>query len=171
MWPSSVASLGRVTHAPADSTLYRATMRGQLLHPSGAAPGFDGVGSIRHCSQNFLRRWGGLRNFLSGAGGEGGGAAGGSPGCGRPCDHQRQVPAGLCTRTWRCPRSSSSTEWWTFPLCSSDVYPQCKLCRRPARSHSCSSSWTRLMTPVVVRRQVPVRDRAENCGGSAVAVL
>ena len=25
-------------------------------------------------------------------------------------------------RTWRCPTSSSSTEWWTFPLCSSDVY-------------------------------------------------
>ena len=55
--PSSVASLGRVTHAPADSTLYRAMMRGQLLHPSRAAPGFDGVGSIRHRSQNFLRRW------------------------------------------------------------------------------------------------------------------
>ena len=55
MWPSSVASLGRVTHAPADSTLYRAMMRGQLLHPSGAAPGFDGVGSIRHRSQNFFK--------------------------------------------------------------------------------------------------------------------
>ena len=93
MWPSSVASLGRVTHAPADSTLYRAIMRGQLLHPSGAAPGFDGVGSIRHRSQNFLRRvaelfrWGWER-----------GAAGESFGCGRPCDHQRQVPAVHCVR-------------------------------------------------------------------------
>ena len=28
---------------------------------------------------------------------------------------------------------------WTFPLCSSDVYPQCKLCRRPARSYRCCS--------------------------------
>ena len=46
MWPSSVASLGRVTHAPADSTLCRMILRGQLLHPSRAAPGFDGVGSI-----------------------------------------------------------------------------------------------------------------------------
>ena len=55
--PSSVASLGSVTQAPADSTLYRAMMRGQLLHPSRAAPGFDGVGSIRHRSQNFSRRW------------------------------------------------------------------------------------------------------------------
>ena len=26
--------------------------------PSGAAPGFDGAGSIRHRSQNFLRRGG-----------------------------------------------------------------------------------------------------------------
>ena len=75
MWPSSVASLGRVTHAPADSTLYRAMMRGQLLHPSGAAPGFDGVGSIRHRSQNFFKAVvggegeRGGRNFLSGAGG------------------------------------------------------------------------------------------------------
>ena len=55
--PSSVASLGRVTHAPADSTLYSAMMRSQLLHLSRAAPGFDRVGSIRHRSQNFLRRW------------------------------------------------------------------------------------------------------------------
>ena len=70
MWPSSVASLGRVTHAPADSTLYRAMMRGQLLHPSGAAPGFDGAGSIRHRSQNFLRRWGlGAELFKWGWGG------------------------------------------------------------------------------------------------------
>ena len=46
MWPSSVASL--------DSTLYRAMMRGQLLHPPGAAPGFDGVGSIRHRTQKAV---------------------------------------------------------------------------------------------------------------------
>ena len=73
MWPLSVASLGRVTHAPADSTLYRAMMRGQLLHPSGAAPGFDGVGSIRHRSQNFLRRWWvGCGTFKVGLGGSGG---------------------------------------------------------------------------------------------------
>ena len=36
--------------------------------------------------------------------------------------------------------------------------------------HRCCS-WTRLMTPVVVQRQVLGFDRAENCGGSAVAVL
>ena len=167
-----VASLGRVTHAPADSTLYRAMMRGQLLHPSGAAPGFDGVGSIRHRSQNFLRRVvGGLRNFLCGLGRRGGGG-------GWICWFV-DVPVIISDKFQQSivyedvevlPRSSSSTEWWTYPLCSSNVYPQCKLCRRPARSHSCSS-WTRLMTPVVVRRQVSGRDRAENCGGSAVAVL
>ena len=28
----------------------------------------------------------------------GAGAVGGSPGCGRPCDHQRQVPAVHCVR-------------------------------------------------------------------------
>ena len=33
--PSGVASFGRVTHAPADSTLYRAMLRGQQLHPWG----------------------------------------------------------------------------------------------------------------------------------------
>ena len=65
-----------MTHAPADSTLYRAMMRGQLLHPSGAAHGFDGVGSIRHRSQNFLRRWWvgrDGRNFFKWGWGGGGG--------------------------------------------------------------------------------------------------
>ena len=38
---SSVASLGRVTRAPGDSTLYRAMIRGQCyLH---RAPGIDGA--------------------------------------------------------------------------------------------------------------------------------
>ena len=39
--------------------------------------------------------------------------------------------------TVEVPSSSSSTEWWTFPLCSRDVHPQCKLCRRPTSSQSC----------------------------------
>ena len=59
---------------------------------------------------------------------------------------QRQAPAVL-VRVRDGSRFSSSTEWWTFPVCSSDVHPQCKLYRRPARSHRCCS-WTRLM-PVV----------------------
>ena len=47
---------------------------------------------------------------------------------------------------------------------------QCKLCQSPLSSHRCCS-WTRLMTPVVVQRQVLVFDRAENCGGPAVAAV
>ena len=39
---------------------------------------------------------------------------------------------------------------WTFLLCYRDVFPQCKLCRRPARSHR----WCTVETPVVVQRQV-----------------
>ena len=44
------------------------------------------------------------------------------------------------------------------------------LCRRLAKSLRCCS-WTSSMTPVVTQRQVLGVDRAENCGGSAVAVL
>ena len=77
--PSGVASFGRVTHAPADSTLYRTDTARSNLHQSGAAPGFDGVGSIR---QIFFKGWGGRVPL----------------GCGRPCDHQRQAPAVHCVR-------------------------------------------------------------------------
>ena len=70
--------------------------RGQNLHQSRAAPGFVGVGSIRHRSQNFSRRWvGGGRNFLSGAGGE---AAGGSPGS------ATSSSSPLCTRDVEVPQ-------------------------------------------------------------------
>ena len=49
--PSIVASFGRGLQ-PVQNDTARST-----LHQSRAAPGFDGVGSIRHRSQNFLRRW------------------------------------------------------------------------------------------------------------------
>ena len=56
-----------------------------------------------------------------------------------------------------------------FQLCSSDVFPQCKLCRRPARSHRWCS-WTRLRRPLLYNDRCLGYD-AENCGISAVAVL
>ena len=50
------------------------------------------------------------------------------------------------------------------------VFPQCKLCRRPARSHRCCS-WTRLRRPLLYNDRCLGYDTAENCGISAVAVL
>ena len=47
--------------------------------------------------------------------------------------------------------------------------PQCKLCRRPARSHRCCS-WTRLRRPLLYHNRCLGYDSAENCGGAAVAV-
>ena len=44
------------------------------------------------------------------------------------------VPVIISDKIQQSPRSSSSTLCWTFQLCRSDVYPQFKLCRRPARS-------------------------------------
>ena len=92
-------------------------------------------------------------------------------GCGRPCDHQRQAPAVQVGRECEsAPDPVHRHSAGHSQLRRRDVSPQCKLRRRPVRSHRCSS-WTRLMTPVVVQRLVPGRDTAENCGGSAVAVL
>ena len=162
MWPSSVASLGRVTHAPADSTLYRAMMRGHLLHPSGAAPGFDGVGSIRHRSQNFLRRWWvggggrGGRNFLSGAGA---GVAVGSA-----------TSSSFRSKMWRCPSSSSSTEWWTFPVVLQRRVPTVQTVQKTSRSYRCCS-WTRLRRPLLYNDRCFGFASSENCGSSTVAVL
>ena len=50
------------------------------------------------------------------------------------------------------------------------VFPQCKLCRRPARSHRCCP-WTRLSRPLLYNDRCLGYDSAENCGISAVAVL
>ena len=50
------------------------------------------------------------------------------------------------------------------------VFPQCKLCRRPARSHRCCS-WTRLRRPLLYSDRCSGSDSTENCGISAVAVL
>ena len=141
-------------------------VRGPILHQSRAAPGFDGVGSIRHRSKTFLRRWVGERNFKVGWSGVGGWVP---LGCGRPCDHQRQGSScPLCSRRWRCPRSSSSTEWWTFQLCSSDVYPQCHCAEDreiPQLQFLDKVYDTRCCTTTAAWS-----DRAENCGSSAVAV-
>ena len=50
------------------------------------------------------------------------------------------------------------------------VFPQCKLCRRLARSHRCCS-WTRLRRPLLYNDRCLGYDSTENCGISAVAVL
>ena len=50
------------------------------------------------------------------------------------------------------------------------VFPQCKLCRRPARSHRCCS-WTRLRRPLLYNDWCLGYDSTENSGISAVAVL
>ena len=59
---------------------------------------------------------------------------------------------------------------WTFLLCYRDVFPRCKLCRRPARSHRWCS-WTRLGCLLLCNDRCLGHDSAENCGISAVAVL
>ena len=50
------------------------------------------------------------------------------------------------------------------------VFPQCKLCRRPARSHRCCS-WTRLRRPLLYNDWCLGYDSAECRAGAAVAVL
>ena len=50
------------------------------------------------------------------------------------------------------------------------VFPQCKLCRRLARSHRCCS-WTRLRRPLLYNDRCLGFDSTENCGISAIAVL
>ena len=62
--PSSVASFGRVTHAPADSNLYRMILGGQIYISLGRRLGSMEIGSIRHPSQNFLSRAVERRNFF-----------------------------------------------------------------------------------------------------------
>ena len=57
----------------------------------------------------------------------------------RPCDHAATSSSSSSTMT--CSSSSSSAEWWTFLLCGSFVYPQCKLCSRPSKCSRCRS-WT-----------------------------
>ena len=49
-----------------------------------------------------------------------------------------------------------------FQLCSSVVFPQCILCRRPARSHRWCS-WTRLRRPLLYNDRCLGYDSAENC--------
>ena len=161
--PSGVASLKRVTHAPADSTLHSAILRGQLYILW--APGIDRVGSIRHRSQNFLRRWVGRRLVLKVFSQDGFSSVlwsrsstrtGGSRGRGRPCDLQRQVPAVLFFRVevpqlpfidrvadasfpWRFHRCSSWRRWLTCPLC--DVRCLSRQCRKLWRFCT-STRWT-----------------------------
>ena len=73
--PSSVASFGRVTHAPRGLHFVQGILRGQFYISLGRRLGSIGVGSIRHRPQNFLRRWvggwvgGGAELFKEGWGG------------------------------------------------------------------------------------------------------
>ena len=55
-----------------------------------------------------------------------------------------------------------------IPVATQRRLPTVQTVLKTGESHRCSS-WTRLMTPVAFQRLVPGRDRAENCGGSAVA--
>ena len=55
------------------------------------------------------------------------------------------------------------------PVCDGGVYPQCKLCRRPLRSHRCCS-WC-VYASFVVQRLVLGRDSADYSEGSAVTVF
>ena len=55
----------------------------------------------------------------------------------RPCDHTATSSSSSSSMT--CPRSSSSTEWWTFLLFGRDVFPQCSLCRKPSKFSRCRS--------------------------------
>ena len=87
--PLSVASLGRVTHAPGLHPVQCDDARSTITSVQGGAwvrwsweypPSFPEL---------FKAVVGGRRNFLIGAGA---GVACGSLGYGRPCDHLRQVP-------------------------------------------------------------------------------
>ena len=90
-------------------------------------------------------------------------------GCGRPCD-LRQVPAVHGVHVLEGAPDPVHRQSAGLPCCATETSPTVLLCRRPARSHRCCS-WTRLVTPVVVQRQVLGVDSAEKCGISAVAVL
>ena len=71
-----------------------------------------------------------------------GGVAVGSPGYERPCDHQRQVPAVRVVRELGgAPVPVHRLSGGLACFACRDVYPQCKLCRRPSRSYRCCS-WT-----------------------------
>ena len=104
-------------------------------------------------------------------------------GCGRPCDHQRQAPAIPVVRDFAMQRQEPIFQKVVevpqiqffdrvvdFSVVSRDVFPQCKLCRRPARSHRWCS-WTRLGRPLLYNDRCLGSDSAEHCGISAVAVL
>ena len=101
--------------------------------------------------------------FLGGGGGRGGTWGGGAGfnsvcgadpgGRGRPCDLQRQVPAVQVVHVLEGPQIQFIDRVLDLPVVQRRRVPTVLLCRRPARSHRCSS-WTRLMTPVVVQRQV-----------------
>ena len=63
--PSGVASFGRVTHAPADSTLYRMILRGQIYISPGRRLGSMELGVSAIVPRTFLRRRRGGGIFFS----------------------------------------------------------------------------------------------------------
>ena len=73
------------------------------------------------------------------------------------------------TKTWRCLRSSSSSEWWTFQLFRRDRYPQCLLPR------SKCSSWRSLTCPLLCndkcRSEIGCRKlwRLRSCSTSTIS--
>ena len=94
----------------------------------------------------------------------------GSGGCGRPCDHQRQAPAVHCVRE----RGGAPFQFIDRVVDFSVVFQ-----RRVPTVQTVQKTGEfpqvlfldRLMTPVVMQRQVLGVDSAENCGSSTVAVL
>ena len=84
---------------------------------------------------------------------------------------------GRQSRQLWCPQLQCSDQVYVSLLCRSSigslaggVFPQCKLCRRPVRSHRCCS-WTRLCCPLLYNDWCLGYVSKENCGVSAVAVL
>ena len=144
--PSCVASFGRATRLPADSTLHRAMMRGQL-HPR-RAPGIDGAGSIRHRSQactedtsvNLLTRRAAPEESQSGFLGRGGQAERG----GVAVKVFKVDFPGQRTRVWR----SSSFSPRTASGFNSSLWS--RTTRRPA---SCSCAAWRGSGGAVLRRE------------------
>ena len=84
---------------------------------------------------------------------------------------------GLTEQKTVCPQLLCSDQVTMSLLCRSSfgslaggVFPQCKLCRRLARSHRCCS-WTWLCRPLLYNDRCLGYASTENCGISAVAVL
>ena len=91
------------------------------------------------------------------------------PGCGRLCDLQRQVPPVQVVHVLEGAPASVHRQSVGPPRCATETwYPQCELCRRPARFHRYSSSAKSFR--LCCATTDAWFDGAANCGVSAEAV-